>query len=40
MERAFGLEMPSTLEEVCDPGRMALLVTLRKWVLPSHESTS
>ncbi|MBC7919989.1 MAG: cysteine hydrolase [Ferruginibacter sp.] len=26
MERAFGLDIPRTLEEVCDPQRMALLV--------------
>ena len=26
MERAFGLDIPSTLEEACDPRRMALLV--------------
>lgn len=26
MQRAFGLEIPRTLEEVCDPRRMALLV--------------
>ncbi len=26
MEKAFGLDVPRTLEEVCDPGRMALLV--------------
>jgi biuret amidohydrolase len=26
MERAFGLDIPRTLEEVCDPKRMALLV--------------
>ncbi len=26
MERAFGLEIPRTLEEVCDPKRKALLV--------------
>src|ERR687895_2450709 len=26
MERAYGLEIPRTLEEVCDPRRMALLV--------------
>jgi nicotinamidase-related amidase len=26
MEHAFGLAIPTTLEEVCDPGRMALLV--------------
>jgi nicotinamidase-related amidase len=26
MERAFGLNVPRTLEEVCDPGLMALLV--------------
>lgn len=26
MERAFGLEIPRTLEEVCDPKRIALLV--------------
>jgi nicotinamidase-related amidase len=26
MERAFGLEIPRTLEEVCDPRRLALIV--------------
>jgi nicotinamidase-related amidase len=26
MERAYGLEIPQTLEEVCDPSRMALVV--------------
>src|SRR3712207_9559807 len=26
MQRAFGLEIPRTLDEVCDPRRMALLV--------------
>ena len=26
MQRAYGLEIPQTLEEVCDPRRMALLV--------------
>ena len=26
MERAFGLEIPRTLEEACDPRRMALLI--------------
>jgi biuret amidohydrolase len=26
MQRAYGLEIPKTLEEVCDPRRMALLV--------------
>ena len=26
MERAYGLEIPQTLEEVCDPRRMALIV--------------
>lgn len=26
MERAFGLEIPHTLEEVCDPRRLALIV--------------
>src|SRR5262245_37137498 len=26
MQRAYGLEIPRTLEEVCDPRRMALLV--------------
>src|SRR5712671_335429 len=26
MERAYGLEIPQTLEEVCDPRRMALVV--------------
>ena len=26
MEQAFGLDIPRTLEEVCDPQRMALLV--------------
>jgi biuret amidohydrolase len=26
MQRAFGLDVPQTLEEVCDPRRMALLV--------------
>ncbi|HWD44727.1 MAG TPA: isochorismatase family cysteine hydrolase [Actinomycetota bacterium] len=26
MQRAYGLEIPETLEEVCDPRRMALLV--------------
>jgi biuret amidohydrolase len=26
MQRAHGLEIPETLEEVCDPGRMGLLV--------------
>jgi nicotinamidase-related amidase len=26
MERAFGLDVPSTLEDVCDPRRLALLV--------------
>jgi nicotinamidase-related amidase len=26
MQRAFGLEIPATLEEVCDPRRLALLV--------------
>lgn len=26
MEKAFGLDIPRTLEEVCDPARMALLV--------------
>ncbi len=26
MEHAFGLEIPRTLEDACDPGRMALLV--------------
>jgi nicotinamidase-related amidase len=26
VERAFGLEIPTTLEEFCDPGRTALLV--------------
>jgi hypothetical protein len=26
MERAFGLTIPQSLEEVCDPVRLALLV--------------
>ena len=26
MERAYGLEIPQTLEEVCDPRRLALVV--------------
>ncbi|MGH3824203.1 MAG: isochorismatase family protein [Pseudonocardiaceae bacterium] len=26
MERVFGLEIPRTLEEVCDPRRLALIV--------------
>ena len=26
MERAYGLEIPTTLEEVCDPRRLALVV--------------
>jgi hypothetical protein len=26
MKTAFGLRVPQTLEEVCDPGRIALLV--------------
>ncbi len=26
MEHGFGLDIPRTLEEVCDPRRMALLV--------------
>jgi biuret amidohydrolase len=26
MEQAFGLEIPRTLEEVCDPRRLALIV--------------
>jgi hypothetical protein len=26
MERAFGLEIPRTLEEVCDARRLALIV--------------
>ena len=26
MERAYGLEIPQSLEEVCRPDRMALLV--------------
>jgi nicotinamidase-related amidase len=26
MERAFGLEIPRTLEEACDPRRLALVV--------------
>ena len=26
MERAYGLEIPQTLEEVCDPSRIALVV--------------
>jgi nicotinamidase-related amidase len=26
MERAYGLEIPQTLEEVCDPTRLALVV--------------
>ena len=26
MERAFGLEIPTTLEEVCRPDRLALIV--------------
>jgi hypothetical protein len=26
MERAFGLEIPHTLEEACDPRRLALVV--------------
>ena len=26
MQRAFGLEIPRTIEEVCDPRQMALLV--------------
>jgi isochorismate hydrolase len=26
MQRAFGLNIPQTLEEVCDPNRLALIV--------------
>jgi hypothetical protein len=26
MQRAFGLSIPQTLEEVCDPARLALIV--------------
>ena len=26
MQRAYGIEIPQTLEDVCDPGRMGLLV--------------
>jgi isochorismate hydrolase len=26
MQEAFGMEIPETLEEACDPGRAALLV--------------
>jgi biuret amidohydrolase len=26
MQRAYGLEIPQTLQQVCDPRRMALLV--------------
>lgn len=26
MERAYGLEVPQTLEEACDPERLALII--------------